>query len=397
MEIKRQISDYIQGLTRHYPVVILTGARQTGKTTLLKSIFSDYQYVSLDLPSIAEQAETNPQRFLQQHGRPLIIDEIQYAPGIFRHIKQTVDEQRHQMGQFILTGSQKFPLMKEVSDSLAGRCVWLELETCSWSELAAAALVSTEKLSDVILRGQYPELWRQPGMSSDDFYRSYLATYLERDVRQILRVTSLRDFERFIRILAARSSSLLNKSEVARDVGVSVKAIGDWLSVLEASNIVFLLEPFYSNLGKRIVKSPKVYFNDSGLLAFLLGVNAGNFAASPFLGPLWETFVFSEMRKTNSSQSTRKSLWYYRDQSATEVDFVIESGGILSLLEVKWSEQPDQRVISTLQKVSSQVEKSKQFTAGQHYCLCRAQASYERDGVLITNLEDLDSILLTQV
>ncbi len=334
----------------------------------------------------------NPEEFLAANPPPLIIDEIQYAPAIFRHIKQVVDQNRETMGQFILTGSQKFSLMKEVSDSLAGRCVWLELETCSHRELSDFTDSTATNIPHLITRGQYPELWRVRSMDKSDFYRSYLATYLERDVRQILRVTSLRDFERFIRILASRSAQLLNKSEIAKDVGVSVKAIGDWIRVLEASNIIYLLEPFYRNFGKRIVKSPKVYFNDSGLLAFLLGINKENLAASPFLGPLWETFIFSELRKRNAVSRNPKSIWFYRDQFANEIDFVIESGGALSFMEVKWSEDPHENTLRTIRKIDKDLAKSPGFRSDGHFLLSRIAVCHSEGDMRFINLDALDEV-----
>lgn len=185
-----------------------------------------------------------------------------------------------------MTGSQSFLLMKEVSDSLAGRCVWFELENLALAELIQGQVVDPARPDwlRLLVRGQFPELWKLPNMPSADFHRSYLATYLERDVRQILNVTSLRHFERFIRLLAARSGQLLNKTELAKDVGVSTRAIGDWLAVLEASGQIVFLEPWFRNFGKRIVKSPKVYFRDSGLLCSLLGLDEASLARSPFLG-----------------------------------------------------------------------------------------------------------------
>ncbi|VAX06889.1 ATPase component BioM of energizing module of biotin ECF transporter [hydrothermal vent metagenome] len=391
--IFRDISTRIQRITKQFPAVILTGARQTGKTTLLKTTFPSHNYVSLDLPSLAEQAEKNPTEFLAAHPPPVIIDEIQYAPAIFRHIKQVVDRDRGQMGQFLLTGSQKFSLMREVSDSLAGRCVWLELETCSYQEISqSVSNFDHNDLPHLLCRGQYPELWRVRNMDKGDYYRSYVATYLERDVRQLLRVTSLRDFERFIRILASRSGQILNKSDVAKDVGVSVKAIGSWISVLEASNIIHLLEPFFQNFGKRIAKSPKVYFNDTGLLAFLLGISEENLINSPFLGMLWETFIFSELRKRNAIKQNPVNLWFYRDQFANEIDFVLESGGTLSFMEVKWSENPGQRAMQTIKKIDGDLERSPTFRAGIHFLLSRTPACYSRPEGRVINLKALDEV-----
>jgi predicted AAA+ superfamily ATPase len=343
MEYPRSITSKLKELSRYFPAIAISGARQSGKTFLVRKTFPDYNFVSLDLPSVAEQAEKNTVEFLKEHPTPVIIDEVQYAPGLFRHLKAEIDRNRHAMGRYILTGSQQFVLMKGISDSLAGRCAVLELENLSRDEVNAVFPIAKgpKALLSFVTRGQFPELWRVPDFPGRDFYAAYLATYLERDVRQILNVTSLRDFERFIRMLAARTGSMLNKSDIARDVGVSVVTIGDWLSVLQASGQIILLEPWYSSFGKRMVKSPKVYFRDTGLLCFLLNLDETALAASPYLGALWETLVFAEMRKLNHVLSRQVNFWYYRDQRAREIDFILELGGKLIFLECKWRENPD--------------------------------------------------------
>jgi hypothetical protein len=288
---------------------------------------------------LAEQA---PADFLARFPPPIIIDEVQYAPAIFRHIKARVDERRHAMGQFVLTGSQRFVLMQAVSESLAGRAAIVELETLGWDEviLAGASLGKIDDLASIMVRGGFPELWRNPEIDLDTFYSSYLATYLERDVRQILNVSSLRDFERFIRACAARNAQLLDKASVASDVGVSAKAISSWLSVLQASDQVVLLEPWFANWGKRLVKTPKLYFKDTGLLCFLLGLTEKSLRTSPFLGFLWETAVFAELRKQQSLIGGRQSLWFYRDLQGREIDFMLLAGGQASLIECKWTDVP---------------------------------------------------------
>jgi predicted AAA+ superfamily ATPase len=217
-------------------VVVITGARQTGKTSLVRHLFRDFAIVSLDLPSEAEQAEKQPKAFLARHGRPLIVDEVQHAPGLFRHLKGVVDAERSRNGQFILTGSQKLTLMREVSDSLAGRVAVVELEGLTFSEIRATG-ADVDPLS-VAARGTLPELWEKPDLDATEFHRSYVATYLERDLRSMLNVSSLRDFERFLRACAMRSAQVLNKADLARDVGISPSTAGEWLSVLEASNQV---------------------------------------------------------------------------------------------------------------------------------------------------------------
>ena len=326
--------------SKSFPAIVLTGARQVGKTTLLKSLFPGHSYVSLDIPSIAAQAEGNPSDFLFSNPAPVIIDEIQSAPSLFRYLKNAIDETRHEMGKYILTGSQKFTLMQGVSESLAGRCALFELEPFSAEELLPLVPPpwTTQRVQSLVARGGFPELWRQPHLSREDFLRSYLATYLERDVRQLLNVVHLRDFERFLRACALRSGSLLNKADLARDVGISPTTVNEWLSVLEASNQILLLEPWFANTSKRLAKSPKLYFADTGLLCFLLGISESGWLPLPFAGPLWETFLFAELRKALASSDLggwQGRLWFYRDAQGREVDFVVEGQNCVALIEAK--------------------------------------------------------------
>lgn len=310
----------------------------------------------------------------------MLVDEIQYAPALFRHIKTRIDDRRHEMGEFILTGSQKFPLMREVSDSLAGRAAIVELETLSCRELQ---LSPAQDWTAVLARGFFPELWRQPELAAVEFYSSYVATYLERDVRQILNVQSLRDFERFLRSCAARSGQLLNLSDLARDVGMKAQTARDWLSVLEASNQVSLLEPYFENVGKRIVKSPKLYLNDPGLLCFLLGLDARALLSSPLVGTVWETFVFAEFRKRSNAVPSPSSLWFYRDAQGREVDFVEIRDGRINLYEVKWTETSDARWISILNEAAAVLARSKVYSAGDSNLLCRTPTRLQQSGVSV--------------
>lgn len=342
-------------LARSYPAVVLTGPRQVGKTTLLKELFPAHKYVSLDGVNEASMAEESPDEFLRRYPPPLLIDEVQYAPKLFRHLKIAIDNLRHDHGRFILTGSQKFQLMAGVSESLAGRAAIVELEPLMLSEILAeqAKLFDQQGLEDTLIRGFYPELWRNISMDPTEFYRSYLATYLERDLRQIIQVTSLRDFDRFMRSCASRSGSLLNKSDLAKDLGTSAKTIHSWLNALEASNQIMLLEPYFGNIQKRLIKSPKLYFGDVGLLNYLLNVSSEQVSQHPLIGGIWETAVYSEIRKYIKNHGMRAQLYFYRDQQSREVDFVIETGGYLHLIECKWKEIPqasDARTMTTLQK-----------------------------------------------
>lgn len=343
-EFRREIATAVLRLAAHFPAVVVTGARQTGKTTLLTRLFPGHRYVSLDLPAQAQLAEEDPRSFLLRNPPPLLVDEVQYAPGLFRYLKVEIDGNRDANGQFILTGSQKFSLMKEVSDSLAGRCGVLELEGLSIEELGDAFhdRERREGIAGVLVRGFMPQLWKDPELRPADYFSSYQATYLERDVRQLLNVSSLRDFDRFMRASAVRTGQLLNRTELSKEVGISNKTAAEWLSVLQASNQVTLLEPYFANVGKRLAKTPKLYFNDVGVLCFLLGLNRDSVMDSYLIGAIWETFVFGELRKYLSATAPEASLWFYRDQSR-EVDFVIEKDGRLTLAEAKWKELPGRK------------------------------------------------------
>jgi uncharacterized protein len=378
MQIRREISPSLKRAAGQFPAVVLTGPRQAGKTTLLRQLFPEHTYVSLD--SLAEQAERDPTRFLAENPSPLLIDEVQYAPGLCRHLKVAIDRERHRMGRFILTGSQKLPLMRGVSDSLAGRAGLFELEPLSLAELRAYGTDGDSDIVATVTRGLYPELWRQPALRAREFYASYVATYLERDVRQLLHVVSLRDFERFLRIVSARSGQLLNKSELAKDVGVSTKAIGDWLSVLQASNQVVLLEPYFQNIAKRSVKSPKVFLGDPGLLCFLLNLDATTLPGSPYLGAVWETALFAELRKTIAARGSAATLFYYRDQRAREVDFVLDGGGELTFVEAKWTEHPTEQDARTIHALDDELRDSAlRVRSGRHAVLCRAPNAFPID------------------
>ncbi len=381
IRFKREISSRIADLVRQFPALILTGARQTGKTTLLRELFPNHAYVTLDLPSAAELAENDPQAFLANYPPPVLVDEAQYAPKLFRHLKIAIDQNRSEPGRFILTGSQKFNLMKEVSDSLAGRCVWLELEGLSLPELTQAGIDSSalDVLARILTRGTQPELWARPELSATDYYRSYLATYLERDVRQILNIASLRDFERFIRVCAARSGQLVNKSEIAKDVGVSAHTANQWLSVLEASNQIALLEPYFINTTKRIVKTPKLYFCEVGLLSFLLGLDEANILQSPFVGAMWECYCFAELRKVEKNRGLNSKLWFYRDNRAREVDFLVEHRNHLDFIEVKWTTQPDIAAAKAMEAVAADLFPAKSrylIQPGRRYVVCRSEVVY---------------------
>lgn len=320
MWIERKNSEKIKEAVRTRPVVLLTGVRQSGKSSLLKRLFPDTEYVTLDKILIAGEAEENPSKFLNRFSGQVIIDEIQYAPSLFRELKIKVDEERDVKGRWILTGSQQFVLMQKISESLAGHVRILNLGTLSAAELNQKGL--TENKTDLIWKGGFPEIWAE-NLDAADFFDDYIHTYLERDLKQILNVSSLRDFRRFLSLLSLRVGQLLNYSEISREIGVVANTIKAWINAMEISGLIVLLHPYYNNLGKRLIKTPKLFFCDNGLVASLLNINSLEaLDRSPHFGNLWENFVFTEFIK--EGYIAGKNLFFFRDQNDVEIDFVIE-------------------------------------------------------------------------
>src|ERR1022692_4150958 len=374
MWISREVEPRLLRSARTRPVVVLTGARQTGKTSTFRRLFPSYEFVSLDLPTEAEQAEKEPQSFLRRHPPPVIIDEVQYAPDLFRYLKGAVDASRARNGQFLLTGSQKFTLMKNVSESLAGRADIAELETLSLAEIRSA--LPQTGLETAVVRGGFPELHANPDIDATAFYNSYLAPYLERDVRSLANVGSLRDFERFLRACSLRSANLLNKADLARDIGIAPSTANQWLSMLEASGQAVLLEPWFSNRTKSIVKSPKLYIADTGLLCALLNIRSEEaLRQTPGAGAVWETFVFAQLRARERRAGRTGSLFFWRDRTR-EVDFVVDIWGRQELFEAKWMELPDLGDTVNLDFVGSVVGKSRIASSA---IICRTSNSFPID------------------
>lgn len=301
------------------------------------------RYISLDRPSTAYRAKHSAEAFLKSLGHPSIIDEIQYAPSLFRHIKHFVDRQSRQKLVFVLTGSQQFHLMAGVTESLAGRIALLNLHSLSSDELSSHFKwkLDQKKIKHLIFKGGYPEIWSL-GQSPDEFFSNYISSYIQRDVRQIIQLKNLHDFDIFMGLLAGRAGQLLNYSKLACEVGVSSPTIKLWINVLEAGNIIFLLKPFYNNFGKRLVKARKVYFTDTGLLCHLIGFRQEEeLQNSNLMGKLFENFILGQILKSQSNRGKKPNLFFYRDHSGLEIDFVRPVGEKLHLYECKWSEQPN--------------------------------------------------------
>ncbi len=334
--IEREIRTKLQEISDSRPCLLLTGPRQTGKSSLLQRQFPGATYVTFDHLRYVEAATASPQEFLNQFRKPVILDEIQYVPGIFRELKILIDADRSDTGKWLLAGSQQFGLMEKASESLAGRMSIMHLETLSAAELRNSEISG---ISDYLWIGGYPELWAGAKLNITDFFESYLRSYVERDLKQIIDVKNLTDFRRFLRIAATRVGQLVNFRSLSSDVGVSDVTIRKWLMALQISGIVYLLSPYYANIGKRLVKSPKLYFADHGLLCYLLGIeNREDWNAHVNRGNLWENLVLMELIKS-SGLRPGEDLFFYRDQNGVEIDFLVERKGKLSLIEAKSSER----------------------------------------------------------
>ncbi len=337
--IHRSMENDLLKRAKEFPVIVLTGPRQTGKSTMLRKIFPSHNYISFDDPLIKNLAAQDPKLFLENNPAPLLIDEIQYVPELLPYIKIEVDSNRSLHGRYILTGSQIFGLMAGISESLAGRAVLYELLGFSFEELSTKKLINNtfSGCFKTIYKGFFPE----PCVHNVDptaFYSSYVQTYLERDIRQIRSVHDLRLFQQFLELLAARVGSLLNLNEISKECGISHTTAKKWLSLLESTRIIYLLRPYHKNISKRVIKSPKLYFTDTGLLSYLLKYpDEKTLSAGPIAGHLFENIMIMEALKYKFNTNKRYELYFYRDSTHNEIDLVLDFGHSLKLIEFKSS------------------------------------------------------------
>lgn len=329
---KRDAAARLLRLARGFPVLVITGPRQSGKTTLAQTAFPGYAYVSLEDPDVRQRVAADPRGFLAAHAKGLVLDEAQRVPELLSYLQTVVDADRRP-GRFVITGSQNLRLAQAVTQSLAGRAGFLELLPLSYREGAAA--FEPLSLDELLVRGSYPAV-HSTDVAASDWHASYVASYLERDVREISRVADLLQFQRFMRLMAARCGQLLNLNAVANELGIAQTTARDWLAVLEASYIAFRLPPFHTNFGKRLVKAPKLYFHDSGLAAWLLGVrSASAMNIHPMRGALFECLCITEYLKHLQNHGAAGTPYFWRDNIGNEVDLLIEEGGRLYPVEFK--------------------------------------------------------------
>jgi predicted AAA+ superfamily ATPase len=363
MYFERSLNKLIKIITKTFPVLLLTGPRQVGKTTLLEHLKEKNRgYVTLDDLDERELAKKDPALFLQRHKPPLIIDEVQYAPELFTEIKIIVDKEKKN-GLFWLTGSQKFELMNGISETLAGRVGICEVQGLSQREIQRssedcqpflptkgfiASAFSNQKTSKDLMkvyqdiwRGSYPKMIADTKVPRDIFYSSYIQTYLQRDVRDLSKIGQLLTFQRFLKVAAARTGQLINYADMARDVDVDPKTIKEWISILEASGLIYLLQPYHSNLTNRLIKTPKLYFLDTGLCSYLTGwSSAESLEAGSMSGAILETYVISEVLKTYLYSGVRPNFFFYRDKDHNEIDLLIEFDQVIYPIECKKTATP---------------------------------------------------------
>ncbi|MBT9174106.1 MAG: hypothetical protein DDT21_02517 [Syntrophomonadaceae bacterium] len=393
MYIRRHIEDTIQRVSGMYPAVIVTGPRQVGKTTVLKQVCKDIPYITLDDPGIMEYAKTESALFFKTYAPPVVLDEVQYAPELFPYIKMIADETKEKK-LFYMTGSQAFQLMKNVSESLAGRIGILQMLGLSLREILGRSdrtpfvptseyientgkevqALSHQDIWQVIHRGSMPRLYHE---DIDDhfwrqFYGDYVRTYIERDIRALTQIGDHTAFLQFMRLLAAATGQMLNYSRIAKDIGKSVDTVKSWVSALRTSGIVFLLQPYYHNFNKRIVKTPKIYFMDTGLASYLAGwYTHEQLQFGAMSGTIFETFVVSEVIKGYYNQGYADLCFsYYRDKDMNEIDLIIEHHGVLYPIEIKKTGNPSKQDIKSFVKL----EGSEQRAVGEGGLICLVEA-----------------------
>ena len=385
--IHRQAATTLQTLARGYPVLAITGPRQSGKTTLARSTFPDKPYVSLEDLDTRAFAQEDPRGFLDRFHAGAILDEAQRCPALFSYLQTRVDADQH-MGAFVLTGSQQFGLLSNITQTLAGRVGLVQLLPFSALELQQGGMLP-DSLDALLWRGLYPPLYDRD-LAPAQWFSNYVTSYVERDVRQIIEVQNLSLFQRFLKMCAARCGQLLNMSALANDCGVTHKTVSAWLSVLEAGYVVYLLQPHHKNFGKRLVKTPKLYFHDTGLAAYLMGIaDAQHLSIHSARGALFENWVVGELFKSRFNQGLNANLYFWRNNTGEEVDVLIEQGEKLTPVEVKSGKTFNAEFLSGLTKWARYAGDS----ALPAHLVYGGDEPMQRSGVAVHSWRDLQSLL----
>ena len=399
--IARNLEKVVLEVTKEYPVVLVTGPRQVGKTTMLQKLMegTDRNYVSLDDLNERNLAKTDPEMFLQLHKPPILIDEVQYAPELFVYIKIHVDKY-HNAGDFWLAGSQVFKLMSGIQESLAGRVAVLSLTSLSQAEICGGEMqpftLDIEELSarrkertkadtgvifDRIFRGSMPAIVSEKNSNSQIFYSSYLTTYIERDVRELSDAIDSLKFLHFITAVAARCGQILNIAEIARDADINQKQAKNWLGVLETLGLIFYLHPYSNNMLKRLVKTPKLYFYDTGLVCYLTKWSSAETLQSGAMnGAILENYVVAEIRKTYLNCGKDPYMYYYRDKDAREIDIILEHDGVLNPIEIKKSANPGSELIKVFKLIDKSLAKR---SKGAVVCMKPELSAIDRENYIV--------------
>ena len=381
--INRHISKYVLNASKTFPVLILTGARQIGKSTLLEHLIdSDRRVVSLDNPILRQSAKEDPEKFLQTYSPPVLIDEVQYAPELFPYIKIIVDKEKKN-GQFWLTGSQNFTMMKNVTESLAGRAAIIHMNNLSRSEIQNEQIfpiefdikkliernktkkdINANEIFENIFRGFYPKVWIEKDIDIKLFYNSYIDTYITRDLRNLKNIENESSFINFLKIVACRTATNVNYETLANEANITAPTAKAWLSLLVSSGLVLLIEPYLSNILKRIVKAPRMYMTDTGLVCNLMGWENPTVIENSYMsGAIFETYVVNEIYKNMINRGDKPNLYFYRNNSKEEIDLIIEKNGIMHPIEIKKSANP-KNPLKNFKSIEGNIG------TGYVYCLC---------------------------
>ncbi|MCB0538975.1 MAG: ATP-binding protein [Bacteroidetes bacterium] len=371
-------------MAKKFPIIVLTGPRQSGKTTLAKALFNKYEYVNLENPDVGLFATNDPRGFLKLYNKYVIIDEAQKVPELFSYLQQKVDDDNIE-GQYILSGSQNFLLSQKIAQTLAGRVYVMELLPLNQYELKGAKI---KDFAQAIITGSYPRIYDK-GIQPNDFYPSYIKTYIEKDVRDILNVQNLAVFQKFISVLAHYAGQLFNANSLSKELGIDAKTVQSWLSILETSYIAFTLPVWHKNFKKRLIKTPKLYFYDTGLLAYLLGISSSkDFMISQYKGALFENFGIIEIIKNNKNRGNNNNYYFWRDSNGNEIDLIIEKGEQVKLIEMKASETVKSDYLKSLHYIDALNDN----LALSHFLFNSSQKTQKRTNETIVAWDDATTI-----